>query len=104
MPAESRNRMVSFRLTVEEYDRFRELCGSRGIRTVSELARTAINGMLAEPGPVPQEALETRVNDLESRVHALSLEMRKLLRTSPRPPQELAPLAIDPKPDRGTAA
>jgi hypothetical protein len=97
--------MVSFRLTVEEYDRFRELCGSRGIRTVSELARTAINGMLAEPGPVPQEVLEMRVNGLESRVHALSLEMRKLLRTnSLHPKQELGQSAIDPKPDRGTTA
>jgi hypothetical protein len=70
--------MISFRLTAEEYDRFRELCYSNGIRSVSEMARTAINMMLAQPTRAPQGALEARVSDLESRLHLLSLEMKKL--------------------------
>ncbi len=78
MSLESRSRMISFRLTAEEYDRFRELCFTHGIRSVSEMARTAINMMLSQPSRAPQEALETRVSELESRLHLLSLEIKKL--------------------------
>jgi hypothetical protein len=70
--------MISFRLTAEEYDRFRELCYTHGIRSVSEMARSAINMMLSQPSRAPQEALETRVSELESRLHLLSLEIKKL--------------------------
>ena len=78
MSLESRSRMISFRLTAEEYDRFRELCYSNGIRSVSEMARTAINTMLSKPDRGPQGTLETRVSELESRVHLLSVEIKKL--------------------------
>lgn len=78
MSLESRSRMISFRLTAEEYDRFRELCYNNGIRSVSEMARAAINMMLSQPSRAPQEALETRVSELESRLHLLSLEIKKL--------------------------
>jgi len=78
MSLESRSRMISFRLTAEEYDRFRELCYTQGIRSVSEMARSAINMMLSQPSRAPQEALETRVSELESRLHLLSLEIKKL--------------------------
>jgi hypothetical protein len=76
--------MISFRLTAEEYDRFRELCYSNGIGSVSEMARAAINLMLSQPARAPREALETRVSELESRLHLLSLEIKKLSQqTSP---------------------
>jgi hypothetical protein len=51
--------MISFRLTAEEYDRFRELCSTCGTRSVSELARAAINSLLKQPEHVPEEALES---------------------------------------------
>jgi hypothetical protein len=70
--------MISFRLTAEEYDRFRELCYRNGIRSVSEMARAAINLMLAQPARAPQESLESRVSELESRLHLLSLEIKRL--------------------------
>jgi hypothetical protein len=70
--------MVSFRLTVEEYDRFRELCSTCGTRSVSELARAAINSLLKEPAQIPREALESRVAELEGRVNLLRAEFRKL--------------------------
>jgi len=77
--------MISFRLTAEEYDRFRDLCYAHGIRSVSEMARTAINMMLTQPSRAPQEALETRVSELESRLHLLSLEIKKLNQHSSAP-------------------
>jgi Arc/MetJ-type ribon-helix-helix transcriptional regulator len=81
MSLESRSRMISFRLTAEEYDRFRELCYSNGIRSVSEMARAAINMMLSQPARAPQEALESRVAELESRLRLLSQEIKKLNQT-----------------------
>jgi hypothetical protein len=70
--------MISFRLTAEEYDRFRELCFLHGIRSVSEMARAAINMLLQQPDRAPHESLETRVSELEGRLHLLSLELKKL--------------------------
>jgi hypothetical protein len=70
--------MISFRLSAEEYDRFRELCSTCGTRSVSELARAAINSLLKAPDHVPAEALEARVAELEGRVNMLRLEFKKL--------------------------
>jgi uncharacterized small protein (DUF1192 family) len=78
MSSESRSRMISFRLTAEEYERFRELCYLNGIRSVSEMARAAINLMLSQSSRAPQEALESRVSELENRIHFLSQEIKKL--------------------------
>jgi uncharacterized small protein (DUF1192 family) len=70
--------MISFRLTTEEYERFRELCYSSGIRSVSEMARAAIKLMFAQPERASQGALEVRVAELEGRFHMLALEVRRL--------------------------
>lgn len=78
MPLESRSRMISFRLTAEEYDKFRELCFTQGVRSVSEMARAAMHLLVQQPARLPQEALESRVAELEGRLHMLALEMKKL--------------------------
>lgn len=78
MSLQSRSKMISFRLTAEEYDRLRELCFAHGIRSVSETARAAINMLLRQPARASQESLETRVSELEGRLHLLALELNKL--------------------------
>lgn len=78
MSLESRNRMISFRLSAEEYEKFRELCFSSGIRSVSEMARVAINTLLQQPSRAGHESLEARVADLEGRLHILALEIKSL--------------------------
>lgn len=70
--------MISFRLTAEEYDKFRELCFTQGIRSVSEMARAAMHLLVQQPARMPKEALESRVAELEGRVHVLALEIKKL--------------------------
>lgn len=70
--------MISFRLTAEEYDKFRELCFAQGIRSVSEMARAAMHLLVQQPARAPKEALESRVAELEGRVHVLALEIKKL--------------------------
>ena len=80
MPILSRSKMISFRLSAEEYDQFRELCFTQGIRSVSELARAAVNKLIQDPDPVHvrKEALESRVGNLEGQVQILTLELRRL--------------------------
>ncbi len=78
MPLESRSRMISFRLTEEEHERFRQLCFTHGIRSVSELARVAMNNYFEQPARVPHDALESRIVELENRLHLLALELQKL--------------------------
>jgi hypothetical protein len=78
MSLESRNRMISFRLSAEEYEKFRELCFTSGIRSVSEMARVAINTLLQQPTRAGHDSLEARVADLEGRLHILALEIKSL--------------------------
>ncbi len=81
MLTESKTRMVSFRLTADEYNRFRELCSTTGSRGVSELARVAIDALLRQPTRTPPESIEARVAELEGRVNMLHLEFGKLRRS-----------------------
>lgn len=61
--------MISFRVTVEEYERFRKLCFQRGLRNVSEVVRLAVNHLLKEEAASPDEvSLFARVAELESRL------------------------------------
>lgn len=78
MSLESRSKMISFRLSEQEYERLREVCFKNGVRSVSELGRAAINMLLQQPARAPQHSLASRVSDLEGRLHLLSMEVRKL--------------------------
>lgn len=80
MPIKARSKMISFRLSAEEYDHFRELCYSQGIRSVSELARAAVNRLVRDPDPLHAagEAMESRVANLEAQLQTLALELRRI--------------------------
>ena len=84
MPILARSKMISFRLSAAEYDQFRELCFSQGIRSVSELARAAVNKLIQDPDSAHagNEALESRVSNLEGQVHILTHELRRLKQTN----------------------
>ncbi len=57
MSLDPRSRMISFRLTADEYDKCRELCFAQGLRSVSEMARAAINLLLQQPDRLPAGGL-----------------------------------------------
>ncbi len=82
--------MISFRLTQEEYEKFRRVCFTHGIKSVSEMARAAINMLLQDPERAPNEAIESRVAELEARVHMLFLELKRLDRSASLLPVNLA--------------
>jgi hypothetical protein len=48
--SENRNKLVSFRLTVEEYEALKGLCLSKGTRSISEFTRGALLKHLERDG------------------------------------------------------
>ena len=46
-PVKPRSRLVTFRVTEDEYEELRQACLVVGSRSVSELARTALRGIIA---------------------------------------------------------
>ena len=74
--------MISFRLSAEEYDKFRNLCFSHGVRSVSEMARAAIHLLLREPARAQEQTVEGRLAELEGRLQILALELRNLQHTA----------------------
>jgi hypothetical protein len=73
-----KNKMVSFRLSDEEYDALRTVCESQGVRSLSDFARLAIENLLAGDGLPPQAAVESRLDALHSRVQVLDLAVGRL--------------------------
>lgn len=78
--------MISFRLTQEEFDRCRDLCFRNGLRSVSEMARVAINLLLDQPSRVAAGTLECRLSEVEARLHILALEIKRLSHQSENVP------------------
>ncbi len=77
MPPSHRTRMVSFRLTTDEYAHLSQLCLTRGLRSVSELLRTALTHLM-ETTPDPTPEIQTRVQTLESQLADLSSTVAQL--------------------------
>jgi len=70
-----KNRMVSFRLSAEEYDRLRQAGTAHGLNNLSELARVAMNRLLDTPAPV---GLPEQVQELRVKIENLSTELKRL--------------------------
>jgi hypothetical protein len=77
-----KNRMVSFRLSAEEYERLRHAGSMIGVTNLSELARVAMNRMLDSPRP-EQVALEEQFRELRAKILNLSSELDRLSRAIP---------------------
>lgn len=73
MSSESFSRMISFRLSADEYDRYRQICLQRGVPSVSEFARSALELLSHQAAP---ETLEHRVAALEARIEQLGAELQ----------------------------
>jgi hypothetical protein len=74
-----KSKMISFRLSPEEYVSLQTACALKGVRSVSDLARTAVQRMIASGegiNPVIDE-----VRSLQHRVRLISMELDKLANT-----------------------
>jgi Arc/MetJ-type ribon-helix-helix transcriptional regulator len=74
-----RSRMVSFRLSEEEYADLRSLCETGGARSVSDLARDAVHRLI-QPDSHVEVAAALRA--LEGRVDTLDLQVQRLTTAS----------------------
>lgn len=81
MSLQFRDKMITFRVTQEEYGTFQKLCATRGLRSISETAREALNMLLH--GSLSAEAtLVHRVAELEAQQRGLIAEIKKLKRAA----------------------
>jgi Arc/MetJ-type ribon-helix-helix transcriptional regulator len=71
-----RAKMVSIRLSDDEYRRLKEMTQAQGARSVSDVARTAMQLMLA--AHEGEATIESRVQELDGRVSVLGDEVERL--------------------------
>ena len=72
-----KTKMVSFRVSSEDYEKLRIFCISKGQRSVSDLARLAVNTILENGTP----NVENRLSDVEGRIQFLTREILRLTGT-----------------------
>jgi hypothetical protein len=80
-----RSKMVSFRLSEQEYQDLVALCVSRDVRSLSDLARDAMNSLLGTPkrngnGNGNGDGIESAVAELHGRMAELDRELKRLTR------------------------
>lgn len=71
-----KSKMVSFRLSPADYVRFREVCSSRGVASISDLARIAMESFAStEYHP---DSLSSEIQSLRSQVRTITLELDRI--------------------------
>jgi hypothetical protein len=70
--------MISFRLSPEEYESLQNLCAAQGVRSLSDLARTAMQKLSNARNH--SDPLWDEVGGLRSEIRSLSLEVDRLSR------------------------
>lgn len=78
MPRLNRIRVISVRLSNEEYDELQNLCIARGADTISELARTGMKLLLLNQKSEGHDAVGKRVESIDSRLSLLDREIARL--------------------------
>jgi hypothetical protein len=80
-----RSKLVSFRVSPDEYRSLCEACSDRGLRSVSELARSALDDVLGGNNRLGN--IGDQLQNLWMRVQFLTAEFERLSRhiESPRP-------------------
>jgi predicted DNA-binding protein len=76
-----RSKMVSIRLSDDEFRRLRELCTATGARSLSDLARDAMHRLMAGDGlggGAAEERLTERVAELDQRLNNLQERVSRL--------------------------
>jgi len=77
-PQNRKSKMISLRLSEEEYAALRTHSSSCGARSVSDLARLALQSVLAQ-SPPSQADLLAKLNDLDHRLDTMEVHLAHLL-------------------------
>ena len=72
-----RSRMISFRVSEDEYVGLKNLCVNKGARSVSDMARDAVHRLITNHS-WPNNQLESVVEVLQGRIEALDVEVKRL--------------------------
>jgi len=73
-----RDRILTFRLAEEEFERIKSLCVAEGARSISDFARAALCNAAA-PRPISMEAgLDARMRRLDGKVEELDRAVKGL--------------------------
>jgi hypothetical protein len=75
-----KTKMVSFRLSGEEYRLLQGACERAGARSVSELARSAMQRIILDTGSLPTDSTEAHLRELQIKLDVLSAEVDRLSR------------------------
>jgi len=86
--AKPKNRMISFRLSDEEYEHLVNLCETQSARSLSDLARSAMQSLIANGGVNGGvngggDGLEERLSHLDGRLNALDEAVERLSQLIP---------------------
>lgn len=74
-----KTRMLSIRLSEDEYERLKELCVAEGARSISDLTRSAVQRLLYPAAASDQGVqLVERMQQLDGMVRVLNREVRRL--------------------------
>ena len=76
-----RNRLVYFRVSEEEFQRFSALCLSEGARSLSEFARCAVQRFIDGSLPGREDPVNLRLKRLDSLIEELEIRIRLLNET-----------------------
>lgn len=98
MPRLNRIRVISVRLSNEEYDQLQNLCVARGADSISELARTGMKLLLLHEKSNGHDAVEMRVKALDVRVSHLDREVARLSHIVGIERVKLDPMVLEPDP------
>jgi hypothetical protein len=71
--------MVSFRLSDEEYEGLKSICITVGARSLSDVARDAVQRMLGN-GAASKKDLEAEVESLTAKMDLLAKEVQRITR------------------------
>jgi hypothetical protein len=79
-----RERLVYFRISEDEFRQFVSVCEQEGARSVSDLARTAIQRLISDGDRHRNgEALEEKMHRLEHLIMSMTEQLRLLTETRP---------------------
>jgi hypothetical protein len=89
-----RNRLVYFRISEDEFRRFSDLCQTEGARSISDMARTAIQQRLADCSDPVALRLKA-LNDVLGRVDVALQRLTSLLEERSAPQTSSEPVDAD---------
>lgn len=73
-----RNRLVYFRVSEDEFQQFHQVCASIGARSISDLARCAIQRMIHDGDHLNADPIAAKLSNLQSIVSNLDRKVERL--------------------------